>query len=304
MKSAPHSRKFASLRAALNANALFSLTTGLGLACFSNQLAPILTSGVPPVLLGVIGAALVPFGAGVAWLGTRQNPETMVALFVSLADLGWVAGSAIVLILAPAHLTPLGIGAVVAVALCVLGFALGQLRGIARAYGTAGGSARFLVCFDVVSNGSADLIWRNLCDLGGIARFAPMLAASTLRDGTQPGPGAIRDCADRSGRRWSERCAALDHGQMKLMMEFLTHEPGFPFPFAEMTGGWSVKPTASGSQIQVWWEGRAKYPRLNGLVMPLLAWQARRQFPVIVKNLSGQTSADGTHSMIPAIAPC
>jgi hypothetical protein len=194
---------------------------------------------------------------------------------------------------------------VIIVAVMVLGFALGQLRGIAQTYFAGPGDrSRFRVCFDIKSDGEADVIWQNLASLGEIARFAPSLASSSLRDKTPAAAGTIRDCADQAGRRWSERCTVLDHERKELVVEFLTREPGFPFPFLEMTGGWSVQREADGALVRVWWEGRPKYPALNPVILPLLAWQARRQFPVMVRLMSGQNVMQTGSPSLLTVAPC
>jgi hypothetical protein len=305
METVPDRSKPSLLRGALLANAVFSLTTGAGLLLFAGRLAPLIGADVPPLLLAAIGAALLPFGGFTAWLGRRRNPDPVIALAVSLADLGWVAGSALLLALAHRSLSATGVALVLAVAVMVLAFALGQLRGIMRAYAAGpGDGARFRVCFDLRSDGDAGTIWRNLARLGEIARFAPSLAASGLRDDANPGAGAIRECTDRAGRRWSERCTALDHERRELAVEFLTREPGFPFPFAEMTGGWSVRAEPDGALVRLWWEGRPQYPALSPVILPLLAWQARRQFPVMVGLMAGQRVAVAGGSPLPVVVPC
>ena len=88
-------------------------------------------------------------------------------------------------------------------------------------------------------------------------------------------------------------------------MEFLAREPGFPFPFLAMTGGWHVRAESGGTAVRVWWEGEPKFPALNPLILPLLAHQARRQFPGMLRGMG--LAGDGgrfTGSALLTLAPC
>ncbi len=294
---------YAPLRRALAANAAFSLITGSVLAIASASVAPLVSVNASPWIFAVIGAGLLLFGVFVAWLANRPAPDPLLALAVSIGDLTWVIGTAILLAVANGTLKLVGMAAMSLVAVCVLGFAIGQLRGISRLY-VKDGDSRFRVCLDIHSRGSEMAIWRNLANLGAISRFAPSLASSSLRSGTEPAVGCIRDCVDKGGRSWSERCTSIDHEKRTLVMEFLAKEPGFPFPFVEMSGGWSVREGARGTVVKVWWEGTPKFPLLNALILPLLSWQARRQFPAVVSAMSGESNMVNQRPLHPVIAPC
>ncbi len=306
MKTETLRSRFRSLCAALLANAAFSLATGCSLIILASRLAPVIGAGVSPAIPLAIGAGLLPFGGFLVWLGTRRAPDTLLALVVSAADLGWVAGSGLLLGFASGRLSATGIVLVVAIAALVLGFALGQLRGIRAAFAADGPDhRRFRVCFDFAGEGRAEEIWKNVANFGEVARFAPTLASSGLRAGQEPAQGAIRDCADLAGRSWSERCTVLNHETRELTMEFLTREPGFPFPFLEMTGGWSVRTESGRPVVRVWWEGVPKFPLLDPVILPLLARQAKSQFSVMVRRLglSGGGTQAGAAGLL-ALAPC
>lgn len=301
----PTSRPAGTLRTALLANAAFSLTTGSLLLLFSARIAALLGPAVAPWHVLVVGGSLIPFGAFLAWLGGQKRPAPLIALAVSMADLAWVVGSAVGLALAGDAFSPTGVGIVAAIAACVLAFALGQLRGIARCYRPAGaprGSIR--VCLEFGASGNVDATWRNMSALGAIAQFVPMLAHSALREGARPGVGAVRECADRAGRCWAERCTRFDSEAREFEMEFLATEPGFPFPFAALRGGWSVQPGGQGVAVKIWWEGTLRRAALAPVMAPLLEWQARRQFAGVVRNMAEGSSAaraatPGAFSVVP-----
>jgi hypothetical protein len=226
---------------------------------------------------------------------------------ISAADLVWVVGSGILLALVRVHLTATGIELVGGVAVVVLGFAIGQLFGIARAYrpkGTKPGCVR--VCVEIRTAGDAETVWRNVADMGRISNFAPALASSAMRDGAVPGVGAVRDCPDRAGRQWAERCTRHDPVRREIEVEFLTDEPGFPFPFSKMVGGWSVQNDFAGTvAVRIWWEGVLRQRVLSAVVPALLAWQAQRQFAEVVRRMAAGESVDsGARPSVLSVVPC
>ncbi len=288
------------------ANAAFSILSGVTLATFALPTAILMGNEIPSALILGIGIALVPFGAIAAWVATRRHPPTHLALAISVGDLSWVVASLVVVVVAHDRLTSTGLGLAIAIALAVLAFAIGQLRGITRVYrplGAAPGNIR--VCLDIATAGDADLVWRNVADLGAIARFAPMLATSAMRDDAAPGVDTVRECSDRQGRKWSERCVRFEAERRELEMEFLANEPGFPFPFSALRGGWHVRPTAGGVAVQIWWEGTLKYPQLAPVIPPLLAWQAQHQFAGVVRRMAGHGQGGGAYAAPRlAVVPC
>jgi hypothetical protein len=118
------------LRFALLGDAAASFATGLLLAAAAAPLAPWL--GLPEGLLRGAGLILLPYGAAVAWLGTRAEVPRGMVLAVAWANLAWVADSLLLLGFgkALAGLAPsgLGIAFVLAQAAVVLGFALAQWK--------------------------------------------------------------------------------------------------------------------------------------------------------------------------------
>ncbi len=120
------------LRRALAANALFSTLCGALCLLAAPRLAPAMGLA-SPIALYVVGASLLPFALLVARNARREQPILMEALGVSLADLGWVLGSAVLLALPLAReFTMLGRELIIGVALCVLACALAQLLGLQR----------------------------------------------------------------------------------------------------------------------------------------------------------------------------
>ena len=105
MKS--HSEPANTLRYALRGNATFSLTTGLIAALVSAPVASWLGAFRAQEVL-LLGAQLVLFATWLLWLSFRVRIPRWQVLVVLALDVGWVAGSALLLLSPPAALTAAG----------------------------------------------------------------------------------------------------------------------------------------------------------------------------------------------------
>ena len=124
----PRSKSSLFLRRALLADAVVSGAAGLLMLLGADLLAGLL--GLPVALLRSAGAALIPFVAFVAYVGTRDRPATAAVWIVIACNALWAAVSFLLLIwLAP---TVLGYVFVVAQATAVAVFGELQLIGLRR----------------------------------------------------------------------------------------------------------------------------------------------------------------------------
>lgn len=117
------------LRHTLRANAAFSAVSAAALLLGSSALEGLL--GAPRGVLLGIGAGLALFVVDLLVTAARSPVPRGKAYYFLALDVGWVVGSAIML-LVPTPLTPTGRIAVAGVALVVAGFAavqFGALRG-------------------------------------------------------------------------------------------------------------------------------------------------------------------------------
>jgi hypothetical protein len=123
------------LRLALLGDAAASGATGLLLVAAAGPLTTLL--GLPEPLLRIAGLLLLPYAAFVAWIGRRTTPPRNAVRAVIAVNLLWVADSVLLLVFGPALTglapTALGVAFVLAQALVVLGFALGQGIALRRA---------------------------------------------------------------------------------------------------------------------------------------------------------------------------
>lgn len=130
------------LRRTLWGNAAFSVLSGAVLVAFAGPFAraaahaPVSVLGLDlAILLELLGVGVVAFGALCAWVASRPELPQGLARFIFVADIGWVAASALVLAL-PAAWTTAGIAAIVVVALIVADFVILEYLGLRR-IGTA-----------------------------------------------------------------------------------------------------------------------------------------------------------------------
>ncbi len=124
------------LRPALWANAVFSGATGVAMLVAGGPIAALI--GIETVaILTVIGVGLILFSADLIHQATRESISTQRALAASVADIGWVAGSVVLLAGWHSAFTATGIALVIGVAVVVEAFATMQLVGV-RALRAAG----------------------------------------------------------------------------------------------------------------------------------------------------------------------
>ena len=125
------------LRRTLWGNAVFSIASGTILAIFAGPFAsaaahaPVTVMGLDlAILLALLGVGVIGFGALCAWVASRPTLPLAWARAIFAADLAWVAGSALVL-LVPSWTTA-GIVGIVVVAVIVADLAILEYLGLRR----------------------------------------------------------------------------------------------------------------------------------------------------------------------------
>jgi hypothetical protein len=127
------------LRRTLYGNTVFSVLSGAALALFASVLARASVSA-PATVLGLeLGTAILLLGIGVVGFGAicwfiASRPQMPVALakIVLWADIGWVAGSALLLALAAPALTGWGFALIIGLAVVVADLAIFEWLGLRR----------------------------------------------------------------------------------------------------------------------------------------------------------------------------
>ncbi len=272
------------LRNALLANATFSALSGLALVLFSSDAAGLLGIG-SPIVYQVLGLGLLGFAGVVIWTATRRPINTFVAMLISLADLLWVAGTIVVILVAYSALKTTGIVAMLGVAAFVLFFGLRQLVGIGRVYAAPQKQGVHRLCVAIETPETADRMWRCIADLASIKRYSPALTHVILRDNAESGINAVRQCTNAKGETWAEHCIAHDDLTRAIEMRFLADESGFPYPFKTMVGGWDVVSTDVGSTVRVWFEVTARHRFLQPLILAVMSKDLAKSFGETVARM-------------------
>ena len=126
------------LRRTLWGNAVFSVISGAVLVAFAGPFAALATKA--PLSVGgldlalvfeLLGVGVVVFGALAGWAASRERLPRGWARTIFVADVAWVAGSALVLLL-PASWSAIGIAGIVVVALIVADIAVLEYLGLRR----------------------------------------------------------------------------------------------------------------------------------------------------------------------------
>ncbi|MBX3503659.1 MAG: hypothetical protein KF889_29810 [Alphaproteobacteria bacterium] len=127
------------LRRTLYGNAAFSVVSGAALALFAGSLARA-SVAAPATLLGLelgtvillLGIGVVGFGAICWFIASRPTMPVALARIVLWADIGWVAGSALLLALAAPALTFWGFALIIGLAIVVADLAIFEWIGLRR----------------------------------------------------------------------------------------------------------------------------------------------------------------------------
>lgn len=273
------------LRTALLSNALFSTLSGLAFIIFSRSIAELIGIDIP-VIYQIIGVGLLGFASFVAWTGTRERIDTFLSALISIADFAWVAGTLVLILLTFGALQPAGILTRLAIAGVVLFFGLRQLQGISSLYAVSGKPRTHSLCVTVDTPASPDEIWPIIADLPSIRLYSLNLTEVILRDDADPGVDAVRQCTDVNGKTWGEHCKRYDEQARQVEFEFLADEPGFPYPFNTMLGGWNVEPNGAGSKVNIWFEVTPKYGIAHPIILAVMARNLADGFGDVVARMT------------------
>ncbi len=277
-----------SLRIALSANSVFSAVSGLALLIWPGLVGTLLGIQVPWVLR-LVGCGLLIFSGDLIHQATRPRLKTWRALYASTADLLWVIGSVLGLILFSGLLSQSGMAVMLGVAAVVLTLGIWQIWGVDRAH-RAGDPALHRHCLVIRTEVPAAMMWEVIRHIGDIQDYAPSLARSEILNGEVVGVGTVRRCTNQAGQCWTEECTAFDpNGSFTL--HFGADAPDFPFPASTMIGGWEVQSAGTGSDVVVWWELTPKPRWLAPVLMPILALSIDRDLVQIVQRMADDALA-------------
>lgn len=275
------------LRLAIGGNALFSAFCGLILVSTTEPAAAVI-GDINPWVLRLLGIGLLLFAAFLFWNVWRPTPHPVFALLITGADVGWVAGSAVLMLIPSTPMSASGTGVVAGIAGVVLVFALLQVAGLRALTRNRRGKTTARSAFSITQRVDAppDAVWNLVRDLERIGEFSPSIQSVEVR-GNQG--GARRTCEDRRGQRWSEDVIKLDDQARMLTLRFDTEAHDFPLPLDEMYGGWTIESAGDCADVTVWYEYTMRGGLLGEIVAPLIAHQIRDMMTTTISNIEAES---------------
>ncbi|MEW9920585.1 SRPBCC family protein [Marimonas sp. MJW-29] len=278
----------------LGLNAAFSLATGLGLVITPNQLGELLFMGSAPwqpVVLRLLGIGLVLFGLGLILMARVRFLTKGQVMFITMMDIGWILGSALLLVLGGYLFSAFGQASVIVVAGFVAVFAFGQYVGaqkiappLSRASVTISGG-KIVASVSRPVNAPRDVVWRVMNDHRGFADVADNLSKVEVVKGD--GIGMQRRCYGPKGENWLETCTLFEDNRA-FGFRVHTEADDYPYPITDLHGKWSVGREGEGSRFAIVIEARAKG---NLLTRTLFKVAAKRLFRIVLADLADAWAA-------------
>lgn len=252
---------------ALSVNAVSSGATGLVLALGAPWLDDPL--GAHALVLVAVGLGLVLFADLVVLALARPAGLRRASTVVITADLAWVAAA--VVVVAGDVLTGLGDVLLAAVTVLVAGFALTQSLGLRRAgSGATVGVRRITLRAGREVDASPATAWALVAAADEYAAIAPGIATTTT-DGDLRS-GMHRTCVDDGGRSWSETCTIVEPGRSyRMEVDTSTYPWRHRVLLHAFAMTWHVVPTATGTRLELTFDGGVKLGMLGRLAIAAMA---------------------------------
>jgi len=241
------------LRNVLRLNTELSIVTGLAGLAAGGPVANML--GVDQVwLIRLLGAGLLAFALGVFIVaGSVTKTLQTWSAEISVADLGWVTATALVIGLG--WLSTRGAIVMAGVAVLVLALSIAQIRSRSSLVAAAAETDAALDESPPIEihtmtreiDGTPEHLWPVISDHALYAELALNLKAA--QNLTPNGPGFERTCTDSLGRTWSETCTLWDPGH-RFDIDISIDD--YPYPLQMVQGSWRVaEATTNTSKISM-----------------------------------------------------
>ncbi|WGH78576.1 SRPBCC family protein [Jannaschia ovalis] len=281
-------------RTYLGLNAAFSLAMGAGLLIAPNVSADLLfreSASWQPAALRLLGAGLILFGAALILMARDRFLTAGQVLVITMMDIGWILGSALLLLVGGGLFSGFGQAVILAVAGVVAVFAIGQFVGARRiepplsqaSVTIAGGKIRASVSRAV--DAPQDVVWRVMTDHPGYADVADNISKVEVVRGE--GLGMQRRCYSPKGENWLETCDLYEDGRA-FGFRIHTEADDYPYPISDLHGTWSVARDGEGSKFAIAIEAR---PKGDFLTQTLFKTAAKRQFKCVLSDLADAWAA-------------
>jgi len=276
-------------RTFLKMNGVFSLLTAFPLLLAAGTVAPILFANpVDWATWGLrgLGVGLVGFAGLVYALSTYKFVSRAMVNEIVVLDVLWVIGTIVLIAFFGHVLTSGGTVVVAAVAVAVAFFAVSQFVSAARIekpmpvakVEMRDGKLHATVKRTV--RAPTGTVWEVMTDHPAYADVADNTSKVEVLSGD--GLGMKRRCFGPKGENWQETCDLYEPGHA-YGFRVHTEADDYPYPFAELSGRWSVDEHPAGSEFDIEIVAVVKG---NALSRWLFATMARPQFKTILIDLA------------------
>jgi hypothetical protein len=276
-------------RAFLKMNGVFSLLTAVPLFLAAGPVAPILFADpVDWATWGLrgLGVGLIGFGGLVYSLSRYKFVSRAAVNEIVALDLLWVIGSIVLIALFGHILTTSGTVIVAAVAVVVAFFAVSQFISAARiekpmpVANVEMRDGRLHATVKRTVRAPSGTVWKVMTDHPGYADVAENISKVEVLSGD--GLGMKQRCYGPKGESWQESCDLYDPGHV-YGFRVHTEAEDYPYPFAQLSGRWTVKEHPAGSEFDIEIVAEVKG---NTLSRRLFATVAKPQFKTILIDLA------------------
>ncbi len=276
-------------RTFLKLNSQFSALNGVALLIAAGLIAPILIAnpvdwaalGLRGLGLGLLGFALVLFMLSKNKFVSRSAVNEIVLL-----DALWVLGSVVLIAFFGDILTTNGVIVVTVIAMVVALFAIAQFAAAAKIekpVPEASVETRDGKLYATVKRGvraPKEIVWDVMTDHPAYADVADNISKVEVLSGD--GFGMKRRCYGPKGESWEETCDLFEPGH-SYGFRIHTEADDYPYPFAELTGRWTVNEHTVGSEFDIEIVATLKG---NAASKWLFATMAKPQFKAIIIDLA------------------
>lgn len=283
------SRSTTAARMFLKMNGVFSLLTALPLLLAAGTVAPILFADpVDWATWGLrgLGIGLIGFAGLVHALSTYKFVSRATVNEIVLLDVLWVIGSIVLIAFFGQILATSGTVIVAAVAVVVAFFAVSQFVSAARIEKPLPVARVELRDGELHANvkrtvrAPTETVWQVMTDHPAYADVAGNISKVEVLSGD--GLGMKRRCYGRKGENWEETCDLYEPGHA-YGFRIHTEADDYPYPFAELSGRWSVEKLPAGSEFKIEIVAVIKG---NAMSRWLFATMAKPQFKTILIDLA------------------
>ena len=276
-------------RSFLGMNAGFSLVTGAALLLAAGTIAELIfAEGADwqTWTLRLLGLGLILFGLDLAFLANDRFVAKSKVLTITFMDLGWILGSIGLVALFGAHFSGSGTTIIVAVALCVAVFALGQFLGARKMERPASDASvrsmgqKLVARVSRAVDAPPEVVWRVMTDHPGYADVADNISKVEVVSGD--GLRMKRRCYGPKGENWLETCDIYEDGQA-FGFRVHTEAEDYPYPISDLRGLWSVEAEDSQTAFTIHIEAT---PKGGLLTRTLFKAAAKSKFKAVLIDLA------------------